>query len=205
MWKTVFLSILIVAVLFIIWDIDFTSRGVWGFNEAYHLNLLLFGLPLEEILFFICIPYACIFTHYAFIHFLPDVKLNSTLVKIISVVLLLFSISIIYIGYPNAYTTSAFLLFAVLIGYSMIFKDDILQRFYITFLIILLPFFLVNGILTGSFIQDQVVWYNDAENLGVRIGTIPFEDIFYAFDMLYLNVILVEKLNLRMARKQTGV
>ena len=34
-WKEVFLSIAIVASLFIIWDIFFTAQGVWGFNERY--------------------------------------------------------------------------------------------------------------------------------------------------------------------------
>lgn len=199
-WKTVFFSIIIVAAFFIIWDIVFTARGIWGFNETYHLNLQILGLPLEEILFFICIPYACIFTHYAFIHFFPDVRLPWKTARIISILLLIFAITVLYVGYPKMYTTWTFILLMVLLGYGIITRDDILPVFYITFLIILIPFFIVNGILTGSFIQDQVVWYNDAENLGIRMGTIPFEDMFYAFDLLYLNLIIIKILN----KKFTG-
>jgi lycopene cyclase domain-containing protein len=60
-------------------------------------------------------------------------------------------------------------------------------------LIILVPFFIVNGILTGSFIAEPVVWYNNLENLGIRLFTIPIEDIGYAFNMLFLVVFLNEK------------
>jgi len=58
----------------------------------------------------------------------------------------------------------------------------------------LIPFFIVNGILIGSFIEEPVVWYNNTENLGIRLGTVPIEDIGYAFVMLFSNIILIEKL-----------
>ena len=65
-------------------------------------------------------------------------------------------------------------------------------RFYFAYMILILPFFIVNGILTGTGIQDQVVWYNDAENLGVRMGTIPIEDTFYGLLLILLNVVIYE-------------
>jgi lycopene cyclase domain-containing protein len=54
----------IVATLFICWDIGFTKMGVWWFNLDYTLGWTLAGLPIEEWLFFYCIPFACIFTYY---------------------------------------------------------------------------------------------------------------------------------------------
>ena len=201
-WKAVFLSIIIVAIPFVIWDIIFTDLGIWGFNPAYLYGLDILGLPFEEILFFICIPYACIFTHYAFIHFFGHLVLPPFAVRGITIVLLLFAIFILLVSFPNAYTTCTFVLFIALLVYSLISRDEILSRFYLTFPIILIPFFIVNGILTGSFIQDEIVWYNDAENLGIRMGTIPVEDMFYAFDLLYLNLIFVEFLKPRFASNQ---
>ncbi len=65
-------------------------------------------------------------------------------------------------------------------------------RFYFTFGFILIPFLLVNGILTGSFIDGEVVWYNDKENLGFRLATIPFEDVFYGMLLLLCNISIFE-------------
>ena len=192
-WKVVFLSILIVAVPFLIWDVIFTLNGVWGFNSKYYLGITIFKLPLEEILFFICIPYASIFTHYAFEYFFKNLKFSNKATKTISLFLLITAIVVLLYGFPKAYTTVNFSLFVFLMCYSLLSKNNVLNRFYITFLVVLFPFFIVNGLLTGSFIAEEVVWYNNAENLGLRIGTIPIEDVFYAFNMLYPALILIEK------------
>ncbi|MFT6756039.1 MAG: lycopene cyclase domain-containing protein, partial [Urechidicola sp.] len=86
-WKEVFLSISIVAAFFIIWDIIFTNQGVWGFNSTYLIGFDILNLPIEEWLFFICIPYASIFIHYAFQYFLPNKKLSKPTTKIITIAL----------------------------------------------------------------------------------------------------------------------
>ena len=196
-WKQVFLSIAIVAFIFISWDILFTAQGVWGFNDNYLVGLNVLNLPIEEWLFFICIPYACIFTHYAIRHFLPYVKLSSFITKGITIVLLLVLTTLIVLNYDKSYTFYNFSLLALILLYSLIAKEAELSSFYISFLIILIPFFIVNGILTGSYIEDPVVWYNNNENLGIRLGTIPVEDIGYAFSLIFLNIILIEKFKRR--------
>jgi lycopene cyclase domain-containing protein len=54
----------------------------------------------------------------------------------------------------------------------------------VSFLVCLLPFLIVNGLLTGAATTLPVVWYNPAEFSGWRIITIPVEDLFYNFDLL---------------------
>ena len=50
----------------------FTSLEVWGFNSDYLINFFIFNLPIEEVLFFICIPYSCVFTYFVFTKYVPD-------------------------------------------------------------------------------------------------------------------------------------
>ncbi|UMB60710.1 lycopene cyclase domain-containing protein [Lutibacter sp. A80] len=192
-WKSVFLAITIVAVPFLIWDVWFTNIGVWGFNSTYLLGSTIANLPFEEVLFFFCIPYASIFTHYALLYFFPKLALPQKLTKLITIGLLISALVIVYFNYDKWYTLVNFSFFALLLVYALVSNDTILKSFYITFLVVLIPFFIVNGLLTGSFIEDQVVWYNNAENLRIRLGTVPVEDAFYAFSMLYGATVLIEK------------
>jgi lycopene cyclase domain-containing protein len=192
-WKSVFAAILITAILFIIWDIVFTKIGVWSFNPKYHSGIEFFELPIEEWLFFICIPYASIFIHFAFQYFYPNVELSDKTIKNIYWILIIILIPIIIFNYNKLYTSVnySFLIFILTIAFFI--TPHILKTFFISFLIILIPFSLVNGILTGSFIDEPVVIYNNNENLGIRLGTIPIEDIGYAFSMLLMSLILIYK------------
>lgn len=191
-WKVLFPSLILTAVFFIIWDIIFTQMGVWSFNPRYHSGIEFFGLPIEEWLFFICIPYASLFIHFAFQYFLPNVALSDSVVKKIYWFLMVITIPIVAINYDKWYTFINLSLFVIVLTIAVFKVKQILNTYFITFLIILIPFLLVNGILTGSFIEEPVVFYNDNENLGIRLGTIPVEDVGYAFTMLLMSLILMK-------------
>jgi lycopene cyclase domain-containing protein len=71
-------------------------------------------------------------------------------------------------------------------------RSPFMGRFYFSFLFTLIPFFIVNGILTGRVTDEPVVWYNPEEMLGIRMGTIPAEDTFYGMLLILLNITLFE-------------
>jgi lycopene cyclase domain-containing protein len=196
-WKQLWPALLIPALLFILWDEAFTRWGIWGFNPNYISGLYVGKLPLEEILFFICIPYACVFTYFALTHLVKDNILKGRESIITWILIVLLAVAGLYF-LDRLYTCVTFLsLAAFLVVLQLIIKPAYLDRFYFTYLFILVPFFVVNGILTGSFIEGEVVWYNNEENLGLRLGTIPIEDVFYGMLLILMNVVLYEELKLR--------
>lgn len=192
-WKALFLGISVMMAFFIPWDIIFTEAEIWTFNDAYITGHKIFGLPIEEWLFFICIPYACLFTHYSLQYFKPKLAFSQKATSIIFVSLMSILIVTLWYTYNRWYTFINFSYTIILLGLVYNYKRELLRTFFPTFLVILIPFFIVNGVLTGSGIEDQVVWYNDAENLGFRLGTVPIEDSMYALSMLLTVFVVMEK------------
>lgn len=193
-FKTFLLSNIAVSLVFIAWDILFTRLGIWGFNPDYVAGIYFFNLPLEEILFFTCIPFSCVFTYHCLnlfykIHWKS--KTENRFVLVVS--FLLFITGIIF--HDKLYTSSVFIsLPVVLVVMNYFIKINWLAKLVLIYPVLLIPFFIVNGILTGSGLQHPVVWYNDAENLGLRLLTIPVEDVFYGFELILLNVFFYEYL-----------
>jgi lycopene cyclase domain-containing protein len=192
-WKYLWKPLLIPATIFILWDMAFTRMGVWGFNPKHILGIYVCNLPIEEVLFFICIPYACVFLYEA-LNYLVKKDFFASLASPISIMLVMFLLTLGLMNLQRLYTgitsfSTAF--FLLLLQWK--WKATFLSRFYFAFIFVLIPFFIVNGILTGSFIDEPVVWYSNCEILGLRMGTIPFEDIFYGMLLLLMNVSLFER------------
>jgi lycopene cyclase domain-containing protein len=191
-WKYLWPAIAITATLFIIWDILFTIMGVWGFNPKYLIGIYIYNLPLEEILFFICIPYSCVFLYEALMYFINKDWLN-TKTPAISGLLVAILLTIGVTHLDRWYTSVTFIATALLLALlQWKWRARFLSHFYLSFLVVLIPFFIVNGILTGGVTEEPVVWYNQQENLGIRIWTIPVEDIFYGMLLLIINISLFE-------------
>ncbi|MBS1687426.1 MAG: lycopene cyclase domain-containing protein [Bacteroidetes bacterium] len=186
-WKRFILPCLLTAAFFLIWDGIFTHLGVWGFNDAYVIGIYWFKMPVEEYLFFICIPFACVFTYYTF-KVLFVLRGLQSFVRWFYIVLALVLFFVAFTHIAKLYTSVTFILLACCLLYFTYKNYSFLPVFFICFLFILIPFLLSNGILTGSFFNRVVVMYNDNENLHIRLLTIPVEDIFYAMLLLLLNV-----------------
>lgn len=200
-WKSYVVGALFMSVLFIPWDIFFTAKGIWGFSDAYTMGWKLGGLPLEEWLFFICIPYACLFTYHCF-RLLIKTPLSEIWGTGIGwfVVVLNLAVAISYID--RWYTFAAHGLCAFfLILHLLFFKTRYLNWFFMMYVVILIPFLTSNGILTGldfwsypfintspEFIAEKIVWYNNDHNLGLRFFSMPADDLAYGMLMLLMVV-----------------
>jgi lycopene cyclase domain-containing protein len=70
-------------------------------------------------------------------------------------------------------------------------------RLWVAYAVALIPFFGVNGVLTGGVTETPVVWYNDAQNLGIRVWTIPLDDFAYNLMLLGMTFTIYEWLRRR--------
>lgn len=192
-WKSLIPSTVLIGAVYLFFDVQFAKDGVWGFNPEYHSKVVIFGLPLEEWLFFILIPYASIFIHFVSEAYFPNFKISNGAVKILSWAMILIFATIVILNFDKAYTRFNYTLLVLALVWALFDKSGLLNRYYLSFLIIILPFFLVNSILTGTMIEGEVVWYNNAETLGIRIGTIPIEDLGYAFSLMLLNLLTMSQ------------
>lgn len=190
-WKYLFPAIFLMAVVFISKDAIFTHYGIWSFNDEYLIGIRILGLPLEEWLFFITVPYACVFIYACLVAYLrtdPLIKIHRPFLFALSLVLIV--VGVIY--YDRLYTSIIFIATATLILYNLYTRQPWLSMFLLSFFVSMIPFFIVNGILTGSYIENQVVWYNPTQNLGIRMFTIPIEDSVYNLMMLMMTVQFME-------------
>lgn len=192
-WKYLFPAMIIPALLYIAWDIFFTDKGVWSFNEKYITGIKLYNLPIEEVLFFFVVPYCCVFIYECIRCYFPYLK-SKPLADIILISLACFLLFTGIIFYKNYYTSCTFIFTAAAIGIvywrKNYFKNFDATPFLVAYSIILIPFLVVNGFLTAI----PVVLYNNAENLGIRVYTIPFEDVFYGMLLVLMNIAFYEKL-----------
>jgi len=185
-WKFALQAGIIVAIPFVVWDSLFTKHSFWGFNSERILGIKWLDLPIEEISFFIVIPFCCIFIAelLSFFNYQFPGKFWNKLSLIIGIGL--FCIGIRF--FDQWYTLLSFGLGGLSIIVLFFMKAINWNRFWLLYLIHLIPFLVVNGFLT----YYPVVWYNNAENLGIRIGTIPIEDTSYSLIALSWNVYLYE-------------
>lgn len=190
-WPAFIPAVLVSALFYVVWDALFTHLGVWGFNKTYVTGLYMANLPVEEVMFFICIPYACSFTLHCFDMVLPPYSRWLRFESVITPVLIVSFAAMAVLHYNKLYTASAFAVPALLLAWAKyITRVQWLSHFYVVYIVIQLPFFIVNGLLTGHWLDAPVVWYNNNENLGIRLTTIPLEDIFYGMGLLLLNNML---------------
>jgi lycopene cyclase domain-containing protein len=179
--KFIFPGVFFSGFLFIVWDIFFTKYGIWGFNHSYTRDFYIAGLPVEEWLFFLVVPY-CLFFTYEVLRFFVKRFYYPVFSKVFIIVLLVVLAGSIPFIYQRTYTITAFAFAVPFLVLQLVLKTyrTWFSGFILMYLVAFVPFIIVNGFLT----RIPVVWYNNAENLAIRITTIPVEDFIYLLGML---------------------
>ncbi len=189
--KYIFPAVIGMMLIFIPWDVWFTEMGVWWFRDDYITGARLFGLPLEEWSFFVCVPFACVFIYEAIRYYVKRDLLGSVahyFFYSFGAILLVLAIVFSHRIYPLV-TFSLTSMACFLLAY---YRPAWIGRFLFMYLVSWLPFLLVNGVLTGNFTETPVVNYNPEHHIGTRITTIPVEDSVYSLLMLLMVVAIYE-------------
>ncbi len=188
--KPVSLAILLPGAFFIVWDVAFTKLGFWSFNPEFTFDIRVFGLPVEEWLFFVVIPYCSLFIYEVLKFYLPKFVFNKPVkLFLYAVSAILFIIGVVEFGVWYSFiclTTTAVFLFIVL-NQKSLYPN--LTHFLMAFLVACIPMFVVNGVLTAM----PVVEYNTLYFSNFRIGTIPAEDFSYFLLLFSMNFLVYEK------------
>ena len=99
-WKFLPIPLFITLLYFVIWDSYFTKIGIWNFNDNYIIGKKMVALPIEEWLFFIFVPFACIFIYECTNFYIKKDILQNYAYKINGIILLIISIVAILFQLP---------------------------------------------------------------------------------------------------------
>jgi lycopene cyclase domain-containing protein len=199
-YRYLFPAIVAMMLIFVPWDMAFVSARIWGFDARYITGIAIGNLPIEEWLFFPVVGYACIFIYECLRYYAPKNPLEHWHRPIL--------LGIALLGLAIALTHPTRLYSSLKVGTASAailvvlywLRPRYLGRFLLTYLLSWIPFLLMNGILTGAFIEGQVVWYAPDHILGIRLGTIPIEDSYYNLMMLLMTTVVYELLRDRAGR-----
>ena len=199
-FKPLAAGILLMSAVYLPWDILFTHWGIWNFNPKFTMQSRSFLLPIEEWLFFVAVPFACVFT-FECVRYFKKTAPSKRFTQITSFsVLAISTVLCVFAAFEELwYTFSATLLCSAMLLFHIQRRSEFLGYFLFAWFILLIPFYMSNGILTGLHfyeydlvntshveITEAIVRYNNQFNLGIRIWSVPIEDFFYGLAMILL-------------------
>jgi len=173
-------STVVVSSAYIGWDMVVTHWGEWSFNPRYISGIKVVNLPLEEILFFITVPYACLFIYEVVLTTSRKDTCSLPIEIVTAAIVILVASSFAYSN--QGYTSKALASCAVFLLIALWLDRPLLESrpYWLWLGICLVPFLIVNSILTAL----PVVQYNPAAIWGAHFITIPLEDFFYNYSLL---------------------
>jgi lycopene cyclase domain-containing protein len=190
-FKPLAASIAIVGISYIIWDVLVTYRGDWWFDKDFLIGIEILGLPIEEILFFIIVPFSCIFIYENLVYFVKEKKIFYNKILYLTIAGIFIIMGIIFRSQEYTvlamFSCALFFILAITL-YPRILKN---RNYWLYIILSFIPFMIFNYFLTSLI----VVHYNPNAIWGIRITTIPLEDFFYNYSMLsfYLMVYMYFK------------
>ncbi len=174
-----FFAIAATAVPFVAWDAAVAGRH-WSFEPTRVLGVRLFGLPIEEVLFFVAVPFACLFTWETLLGG-PRAALSSRLRLAPFAVMALLLPAAYALSAGREYTAAALAALALSAALDRALGTRLFEhpRYWLFLAVVSALGLLFNGYLTGR----PIVLYGAPYFLGLRLGPVPLEDFVYGAAM----------------------
>ena len=184
-WPSVAAALALSGALYLFWDALVVRRGDWKFNSRFTGTFRLFGLPAGEYLFFVAVPYACLFLFEVVRTFSGATVWWPSEAADLLVTALAFAAAA-WMLRSRSYTTLALTSVAAFLTTLALTNPGLAghSEFWIWFGLCFVGFILVDGAYTTL----PTIWYNPLAVTGLRIGPIPIEDFFYNFSYLGLTL-----------------
>lgn len=159
-WKDLLSTFLLTMVVFMLGNIIFTHIEHWFFNLLCNFDIYINKLPLENHLFFMIIPYACVFLFYGIQFYFPKFKLNEQSTKVLTFLIVAALLLTSFLNLELTYTFVNFILLSVLLLLSCFFVRELVQYYLARYSILPTPFIIINGILRDIVIEQAIFDYN---------------------------------------------
>lgn len=187
--RPLLISIFLAATIFAIWD-QLVVNYFWSFNPDYITGLFLADLPIEEVLFFITVPFACLFL---WVNYNKRVNHDEARKLPLILILLAFLLGALLLSKRLVYSGSVSLIFSLVMMLDVFLKTKLFTKksflFFIFFITNALTF-IFNLYLTAR----PVVVYNELVKTNINILTIPIEDFVFGMALISLTIIIYEKI-----------
>lgn len=191
-WRNMLRGLAAVSLPFIIWDVLAAKAGHWSFNPVYVLGARVYGLPIEEILFFASVPLACmvVWTLLAQVRGgdrpLLAPKRARLLLLVAAAVLTVLALAASGKGYTMVALLAAAVTCVALAWYPQL---TVTTRFMLFQVCACVLFVVCNTVLTSL----PIIVYGPQAVTEWRVGTIPVEDFLYNFALLNLFLVVFNR------------
>ena len=191
-WFALFPAIILTALFFLGWDQWFTEMNVWGFNSKYLLGYYVYDLPVEEVMFFFTIPYMAVFIYEAIRTYTRESPAFEELYRWFTLLFFGIACTLLYWYSDKLYTAITCLVLTLILGTHLtVIRRRYMSWFYFAYIVSLLPMLAVNWLLTST----PVIFYNELQNTGIALGSIPVEDFLYDMTLFTVCIGLYEWFN----------
>lgn len=178
-WRRFSLVTILVSLPWIILDMWSHGRGWWQYSPEHTSLWRIIGLPIEEVLFFVVVPFACLallsgIERSTSQRYLP----HRVVITVCGVIVVAAAVMALLISRERTIFDAILAIIVIAVMASQWQRWTISDGIW--WLVVIGLFLICNTILTSV----PIVTYNYNYGSMVRIGSIPVEDVFYNLSLL---------------------